>query len=379
MTCLMAASCRGGRYLIVNGVPHAGDVPPVSAFLESTSGAYTTTRTHGSAALVLFWERHLRRLADSAQILAGSRPEFFGSDHPRARFQAVSAAIRPFVEESLRAGLGLALRERDRAGSTEELAITALVRGSEEEEDGLDVFLHIGFFIPPVFGTAGAHLAVAGRGRDVAAAKYSDWARIRKGMEKMRPPPVTELLLTNDGDRILEGSVTNFFVVCRKVVHDMTDEALNDPESARLFEVQTAPLSDGVLPGVIRQLVIDKGIPLQEVAPSWSDRELWKEAFVTSSLRLLQHVETIQAPISFKELHLKKTWKDASWEVKRFKGVGLITTEIQVYNCLFVSMLIVISIKHNGFLADIKEIYNTFLCCYGWHLCIVSSKMFVEY
>jgi branched-subunit amino acid aminotransferase/4-amino-4-deoxychorismate lyase len=36
-------------------------------------------------------------------------------------------------------------------------------------------------------------------------------------MDKMRPPGVTELLLTNDGDHILEGSVTNFFVVCEKV------------------------------------------------------------------------------------------------------------------------------------------------------------------
>jgi hypothetical protein len=36
-------------------------------------------------------------------------------------------------------------------------------------------------------------------------------------MEKMRPPGVTELLLTNDGDHILEGAVTNFFVVCQKV------------------------------------------------------------------------------------------------------------------------------------------------------------------
>lgn len=39
-------------------------------------------------------------------------------------------------------------------------------------------------------------------------------------MEKMRPPGVTELLLSDDGDRILEGSVTNFFVVCRKVLFD---------------------------------------------------------------------------------------------------------------------------------------------------------------
>ena len=36
-------------------------------------------------------------------------------------------------------------------------------------------------------------------------------------LEKLRPPSVTELLLSNDGDRILEGCVTNFFVICRKV------------------------------------------------------------------------------------------------------------------------------------------------------------------
>lgn len=31
----------------------------------------------------------------------------------------------------------------------------------------------------------------------------------------------------------------------------------NDPESSFPFEVQTAPVSEGVLPGVIRQLIIE--------------------------------------------------------------------------------------------------------------------------
>jgi hypothetical protein len=35
----------------------------------------------------------------------------------------------------------------------------------------------------------------------------------------MRPPDATELLLTNNGDELLEGSVTNFFVVCKVRVH----------------------------------------------------------------------------------------------------------------------------------------------------------------
>lgn len=41
--------------------------------------------------------------------------------------------------------------------------------------------------------------------------------RLRKNLEKLRPPSVSELLLSNDGDHILEGCLTNFFVVCHKV------------------------------------------------------------------------------------------------------------------------------------------------------------------
>lgn len=41
--------------------------------------------------------------------------------------------------------------------------------------------------------------------------------RLRKPLEKLRPPSVTELLLSNDGERILEGCLTNFFVVSLKV------------------------------------------------------------------------------------------------------------------------------------------------------------------
>uniref|UniRef100_A0A2P2IIU4 Uncharacterized protein n=1 Tax=Rhizophora mucronata TaxID=61149 RepID=A0A2P2IIU4_RHIMU len=117
------------------------------------------------------------------------------------------------------------IERRDR----EEIAITALVSGELErwseiecvnEEslfNVLEVHLHIGNYIPPAFGN-GACLAVMGPGRDFAQAKYSDWVRLRKPLERLRPPSVTELLLSNDGDQLLEGCVTNFFVVCRKVL-----------------------------------------------------------------------------------------------------------------------------------------------------------------
>ncbi|KAA8534327.1 hypothetical protein F0562_031846 [Nyssa sinensis] len=264
----------GSRFLFANGVVlPPSDTPSVSTFLEAHPGAYTTSRTHNNV-------------------------------------------------------LPVALKERK---SGEELAITALVSGNSEKlsdndsltEDKLsrilDVYVHVGIYIPPVFGIQenGAHLAVVGRGRDVANAKYSDWVRLRKPLEKLRLPSVTELLLSNDRDRILEGCVTNFFVVCRKGNNDISNDAkgkdLYDYRSAYSVEIQTAPISDGVLPGVIRQVIIDvcssMGIPLREVAPSWSESEIWEEAFIDKgfqasghssydSLRLLQHVETIQVPSS---------------------------------------------------------------------------------
>lgn len=182
----------GGRFLVVDGVLRPAAPPPIAAFLESISGecrpsavlffffpshsligagAYTTTRTHGEASVVLFWERHLRRLADSARILA----EASGSS--ASRFLAPPLpSIQALVNDSLRAGLRRATK--DRKGG-EELAITAIVRGWDGEEEALrriEVSVHLGLYVPPVFGE-GARLALAGRGRDIAEAKSTEWVR----------------------------------------------------------------------------------------------------------------------------------------------------------------------------------------------------------
>ncbi|XP_058110165.1 uncharacterized protein LOC131253250 isoform X3 [Magnolia sinica] len=330
------------RFLVVNGVPClTQDTPSISTFLQSHSGAYTTSRTNFNASSLLFWERHLLRLADSTRVLAESCPDLFISQRTRTTLLSSSSSscwdfvLRPLVTDSLRAGFRSVLIEQQDGGRSdgEELAVTTLICGNGGPPMGLDVYVHFGIYVPPVFGGTenSAHLAVVGCGRDVARAKWSEWVRTRKCLEKLRPPLATELLLSNDGDRILEGSITNFFVVC----HREMDSATGDPydcKSRHSFEVQTAPISDGILPGVVRQLVIEicssKGIPFREVAPSWSSRKSWKEAFITNSLRLVQHVETILVPNSWKHLQ-SKMWNEVSWEEKKFEGPGLITTEIQ--------------------------------------------------
>ncbi|KAL6011104.1 hypothetical protein ACLOJK_001548 [Asimina triloba] len=223
------ASSAGSNLLVINGLPcQPQDVPSVTTLLQSRDGAYTTTRTHSSLSNILFWDRHLQRLADSARLLAQYKPAWFSSQTTRTALLSTSSSywdseIRPLIASSLRAGFQTAFEARAGGGETanaeEELAITTLICGYGGPSDGLDVFVHFGIYAPPMFGRKknGARLAVIGLGRDLAMAKLSEWVRKRKSLENLRPPLATELLLSNDGEKILEGSVTNFFVVCQRV------------------------------------------------------------------------------------------------------------------------------------------------------------------
>lgn len=346
----------GNRLLFLNGViSHAAGAPPVTTLLELHPGAYTTTRTHRNCSEILFWDRHLQRLTNSFKLLLKSNPKFLFEkpENNEGLFLELSnraitwdSEIRCLVNGLMSKVMPFVLNEWE---SEEEIAITILVSGNSKTlsclEDGfderrvadvLDVHVHVGSYVSPVFGVGGngARLAVVGRGRDLGNAKYSEWVRLRKSLEKLRPPSVAELLLSNDGDHILEGCLTNFFVVCQKKKDDVFDKSeRNGLPTSSFFEVQTAPLGDGVLPGVVRQVIRDIclkiGIPFRETAPSWSQRELWTEAFITNSLRLLQHVEAIQTPSTWKSVE-SKTWEEVTWVEKRFEDVpGRITSIIQ--------------------------------------------------
>ncbi|KAL0756096.1 hypothetical protein Bca101_093764 [Brassica carinata] len=324
------------RFLYHNGV--VLEAPPVATFLQSLPGAYTTTRTINSGTTFLFWERHVKRLSSSIRILLDSKPELLFSSGSSSRVwmnqtvheSSIYDLVNGSMSKAMRCGV---VKERGRLCG-EELAVTVLVTGNAEKlsrlgdekvVDFLDVWLHIGGYSLGV-GEKAASLALVGHGRDVANAKYSDWVRLRKPLEKFRPSSTTELLLSNDGDRLLEGCVTNFFV--KSSSGSLYGESLGE------YEVQTAPVTDGVLPGVIREIVIEvcisKGIPYRERAPSWSERELWEEAFITSSLRILQHVGTIKVPVGSLEALACTKPEEIEWKEKRFEeGPGMITELIQ--------------------------------------------------
>ncbi|KAI9082857.1 hypothetical protein K1719_035187 [Acacia pycnantha] len=306
------------RFLFSNGILlHAPDAPPVKVILQARPGAYTTSRTHECGSSLLFWERHMKRLSESIHTLSNLAPELlFKSD--KSTCSSPSSVNLPIWQPTVQMLVNDSVSKE-------------AVEYEERLHKTFEVHVHVETYIPPAFGRKenGVNLALVGHGRNLASAKYSDWVRLRQSLEKLRPPIVTELLLSNDGDRVLEGCLTNFFVVCRKD----TDAGNDSYRNGNSFEVQTAPISDGVLPGIIRQVVIEvcrsKGIPFCEVAPSWSEHEMWEEAFITNSLRILQHVDSVQVPVDWQSVH-SKTWKDISWEKMQFQGgPGKITAIIQ--------------------------------------------------
>lgn len=145
---------------------HSSTHTALTPSLLLRAGAYTTTRTHNAGAAVLFWRRHLLRLADSVAILARSNPALLGFSP--AFPPTPLPRIGPLADESLRLALPLALPARGDG----ELAVAVIVTGS-------NLYLHVGVYSPPVFGVAGggARLAVVGGGREAAAAKHSEWVR----------------------------------------------------------------------------------------------------------------------------------------------------------------------------------------------------------
>jgi branched-subunit amino acid aminotransferase/4-amino-4-deoxychorismate lyase len=103
----------------------------------------------------------------------------------------------------------------------------------------------------------------------------------RQPLEQQRGDAV-EVLLCTRGGHVLEGLVTNLFVVAG---------------TADAPVVWTAGMQDGVVWGTVRAQVLHAchqlGIPVREEAPDMARRHEWREAFVTNGLRVVQPLSSI--------------------------------------------------------------------------------------
>lgn len=160
----------------------------------------------------------------------------------------------------------------------------------------------------------------------------------RQPLERQRPDGAAEVLLCTPDGRLLEGLVTNLFIVaaaaeaaesslakgssCSKS-HDASGTAGSSSSSSKVgggkggtaaataaaasqpggfagLEVWTASPAEGVVWGTARARVLEAcsrlGLVVREEAPSMGSRAAWREAFLTNSLRLVQPLATLACP-----------------------------------------------------------------------------------
>lgn len=113
------------------------------------------------------------------------------------------------------------------------------------------------------------------------ALQDSGWVAERQPLEQQKGD-AAEVLLCTRGGQVLEGLVTNLFVVAG---------------TAAAPEVWTAGMQDGVVWGTVRAQVLQAchqlGIPVREEAPDMARRHEWREAFLTNGLRVVQPLSSI--------------------------------------------------------------------------------------
>lgn len=109
---------------------------------------------------------------------------------------------------------------------------------------------------------------------------FSDSYRERKRLEDVRLSDVSETILADQHENLLEGATSNFFVLMEDILY-------------------TAP--DVILPGHLRDVIIyricpDLNIPVRLQAPHPDTTSKWQAAFLTNAKRVPDWIYTIKFP-----------------------------------------------------------------------------------
>lgn len=156
-----------------------------------------------------------------------------------------------------------------------------------------------------------------------------------------------EVLLCTAEGRLLEGLVTNFFVVTYDwAARDSApgraasgegdavgsaaapwDGGCSGPASRvpTGVTVWTASVRDGVVWGTVRARVLQAcrtlGYAVREEAPSMHSRHTWREAFITNALRLVQPLHTVSCGEA-------NVWGLPAWDLRLRAAPGPVTAAI---------------------------------------------------
>lgn len=176
----------------------------------------------------------------------------------------------------------------------------------------------------------------------------SGWVAERRPLEALRPPGAGEVLLCSQHGRLLEGLVTNLFVVAPASLgsaagsggasgtsgdgeHGGQASTAVGGASAATFDpsalvVYTAGMADGVVWGTARARVLQAcrrlGLAVREEAPDPRLRASWSEAFLTNSLRLVQPLACIACGAA-------NVWGLPPWELRLPQAPGPVTVAVR--------------------------------------------------
>jgi branched-subunit amino acid aminotransferase/4-amino-4-deoxychorismate lyase len=299
----------GGGTLVVDGAPAAPFASPAAFVAAAPPGAYTTALALDGF-LIADWPAHVERLARSLAAVHAARAGAFAAYYswlegqPGGEAEALQRLLLSSTLACLRALAGAAGTAHDAllavalgpgaAGAP--LAVRAHAWPYAADDAAADFARRLARSdalrsgagpaaepaaapapgLAPVVWAA----AVGGR-RAIAGAKYTEWVAERAPLEALRPAGAADALLAAPDGRLLEGLVTNLFVVAER------------PAAAGGGVVlQTAGVSEGVVRGVARGRVLaaaaSLGLPVDERAPDPSARAAWREAFLTNAARGVQ-------------------------------------------------------------------------------------------
>lgn len=153
---------------------------------------------------------------------------------------------------------------------------------------------------------------VLGSPREVPIGKDSGWVAQRQTLEALRPPGAAEALLATQHGALLEGLVTNLFIVTQAQEGDIV--------------LQTAGMDDGVVWGTMRERVIKAcrqlSLKVLELPPAAAERATWQEAFLTNALRGVQ-------PLNRIECDKRNVWGLKPWKIEFLEVPGQWTVKIQ--------------------------------------------------
>jgi branched-subunit amino acid aminotransferase/4-amino-4-deoxychorismate lyase len=227
---------------------------------------YTTMYVCGEKLRVTDLSSHVDRLSQVA--VSSSEEDTLSRIDDGTQRDIVRSKIRLRIQEAIPRG-------KDCFGEVAGLMVVVVIlqqpHDGEDSEDWMKIYMSAYDASHAV--RHGGTAYILGPPRKNPMMKDTTWVADRRYLEEMAPTDAIDVLLCTEEGNVLEGLITNLFIVVEKESGDMV--------------VQTAPVEAGVLPGTMRARVIEAckhaGIPIEySVCPNVSERHLWREAFLTN-------------------------------------------------------------------------------------------------